>query len=345
MPEEREKLRAARRQFAGRYRRPLDPPLISIVVATYNRSAILLDRTLPTLLAQDYPQFEVVIVGDCCTDDTQQRLAQLNDPRVRFENLPERQNYPEDRVHRHLVSGVKPLNRALQLARGDWIAHADDDEMFVSTHLSALWEFAERHGHEYVWGQQLQEVEPGKWIQQGSATPYLFDVPHSTLMYRTYLRCFAYDPESWRIEMCHDRHRLRRMKLAGVRAGFLPLVVTMAPLRPNTTRPWAAAEDRLKDKGHRCRWPSEDLVGVGFSRSSESRCEFRSAEASTPTNADAVVTAYGFLPGSLPSSRRSPKVLPSTELFSFSVFFRTSLIFSASLTFFMSPKFLANALP
>ena len=244
VPDEWEKLRQARKTFGQRYGNVLSPPLISITVATYNRAAILLDRTLPSLLAQDYPHFEIIIVGDGCTDETFKRLEQLSDPRVRFENLAERQQYPEDRVHRHLVSGVKPLNRAIELAQGDWIAHCDDDEIFLANHLTALWEFAERGGFEYVWAQQLQEVEPGKWIQQGTAPPYLFDVPHTTLMYRTYLKCFPYDAESWRIEQCHDRHRLRRMRLAGVRSGFLPQVITIAPLRPNTTRPWAAAEDR-----------------------------------------------------------------------------------------------------
>jgi hypothetical protein len=62
-------------------------------------------------------------------------------------------------------------------------------------------------------------------------------------MYRSYLKCFPYDEQAWQDGICHDRHRLRRMRLAGVRAGFLPRVVTLAPLRPNTTRPWAAAED------------------------------------------------------------------------------------------------------
>jgi len=243
VPGERQKLLAARAEFGSRYGRLLDPPLISITIATYNRRQILLERTLPTLFAQDYSRFEIVIVGDCCTDDTMEQLAKLGDPRVRFENMPERQRYPEDRAHRHLVAGVQPLNRAIQLAQGDWIAQCDDDEMFLSTHLTALWEQAERRNWEYVWGQQLQEVEPGNWIQQGSATRHVFDVPHSTLMYRSYLRCFPYDPEAWRVEMCHDRHRLRRMRLAGVRAGFLPQVVTLAPLRPNTTRPWGAAED------------------------------------------------------------------------------------------------------
>jgi hypothetical protein len=243
VPVERERLREARKSSAGRYRRPLEPPLISITVATYNRSAILLERTLPSLLAQDYPNLEVIVGGDGCTDDTFERLTQLANPRVRFENLPARQNYPADKAQRHLVAGVKALNRAVELAQGDWIAHCDDDEQFVSNHVSLLWEFAEHYGYEYVWAQQLQEVEPGKWTQQGMATPYLFDVPHTTLMYRSYLKCFPYDEQAWQDGICHDRHRLRRMRLAGVRAGFLPRVVTLAPLRPNTTRPWAAAED------------------------------------------------------------------------------------------------------
>ncbi len=242
--EERQELIAARRSCTAPYRRPFDPPLISVVIATYNRSEILTQRTLPALLCQDYPHLEIIIVGDGCTDDTMQRLAQMNDARIRFENLAERGKYPDAREARHMVSGVPPINRAMALAQGDWIAHCDDDELFTSKHVLQLWEHAERYAYEYVWAQQLQEVAPGNWIQQGTSALHRFDIPHSTLLYRTYLRCFQYDIESWKFGLGADRHRLRRMRLAGVRCGFLSKVVTLAPLRPFTTRPWAEAEDR-----------------------------------------------------------------------------------------------------
>ncbi|MDO8665381.1 MAG: glycosyltransferase, partial [Gemmatimonadales bacterium] len=63
-------------------------------IATYNRGAVLCERTIPTVLAQTYPHFELLIVGDHCTDDTEERVKALKDPRIRFVNLPERGNYP-----------------------------------------------------------------------------------------------------------------------------------------------------------------------------------------------------------------------------------------------------------
>lgn len=51
-------------------------PSISIVVTSRNYLEQL-QRLLPTLLAQDYPNFEVVVVDDCSTDGTDWLLAEL----------------------------------------------------------------------------------------------------------------------------------------------------------------------------------------------------------------------------------------------------------------------------
>jgi hypothetical protein len=64
-------------------------------------------------------------------------------------------------------------------------------------------------------------------------------------MFRSYLRCLRYDPQSWHLALGADRHLLRRMRLCGVRPGFLDRIVTIGALRPGTTRPWAQAEDRV----------------------------------------------------------------------------------------------------
>jgi|SRR5947209_14184932 len=65
-------------------------PLVSICVATVDRAGLLLERCIPSLLAQTYRNLQIVVVGDNCMDDTMQRLASHGDSRIQFVNLPGR---------------------------------------------------------------------------------------------------------------------------------------------------------------------------------------------------------------------------------------------------------------
>lgn len=58
-------------------------PSVSIVVTSRNYKSHL-EELLPSLLSQDYPDFEVVVVDDCSTDGTEWLLAQM---KIRYNNL------------------------------------------------------------------------------------------------------------------------------------------------------------------------------------------------------------------------------------------------------------------
>jgi glycosyltransferase involved in cell wall biosynthesis len=219
-------------------------PLVSVTVATWNRGAILAERTIPSVLAQSHRNFELIVVGDCCDDDTAERLARIDDPRLRFVNLPERGNYPEERFKRHCVAGSIPMMVAREMAQGLWISHLDDDEVYAPDHIAALLARAREADAELVWGRARYEIAPGEWRVEGSPAFETYDIPHSTAFMRSYLKLFREDMECWKLELGADRHRFRRMRLAGVRAAFLDRTVTVGPLRPDTTRQWAEAEDR-----------------------------------------------------------------------------------------------------
>lgn len=236
-------LAQARAEHARRGPEPANP-LVSVTIATWNRAQVLVERTLPTVFAQTYPHFEVVIVGDGCTDDTEARVAAIGDPRIRFENLAQRGTYPKDREHRHMVAGTYPINRALSLARGQWIAHLDDDDQWTPNHLERLLRHAQAHDCELVWSKSRVEREPGRWDVEGGADFALCNIPHSTAVFRSYLRLFEFDSQCWRLTIGCDRHVMRRMWACGVRPGFVDEVTMIAQLRPGTTRPFAMAEDR-----------------------------------------------------------------------------------------------------
>lgn len=223
-------------------------PLISVVIATYNRADLLVERSLKSVLAQTYQNFEVIVVGDGCTDHTAEAIATLHDPRIHYFNLNERGKYPQNPKHCWFVAGTLPVNYGNKQAKGLWIAHLDDDEIFTPEHLEKLLRAAQNGNYEFVYSKVRQEQQPGVWVNVGK-TPmikylYMNYCGHSTTLWRNYLNCFNYDINSWRINVPGDFNRWSRLLLAGVRIGFLPEVTAIAPLRPGVTLFGHLSEDR-----------------------------------------------------------------------------------------------------
>jgi hypothetical protein len=202
-------------------------PLVTVRIATYNRAEILVERTLPTVFAQTYPHLEVLIVGDHCTDDTAQRLARIPDRRVRFVNLPERGRYPERPWARWMVAGAAPMNHALDVARGEWIAPLDDDDEFTPDHVEALLDACRRERWEMAFGVARMQLPWAEWREVGSAPLRADHVCHSAVLYWSGLRFMPHNWNAWRMGEPGDWNLWRRMKWSGVRIGFVPKVVTI----------------------------------------------------------------------------------------------------------------------
>src|SRR5258708_4622321 len=137
-------------------------PLVTVTVATYNRAQLLTDRCIPSVLGQTYPNLELIIVGDGCTDETEEAVRRITDPRLKFYNLAERGNYPRDKRRRWMVAGAPAMNIAASLAKGDYLTHLDDDDEYVPQRLEKLVEFAVANSCDLVW-------HPF-WWEQGDGT-------------------------------------------------------------------------------------------------------------------------------------------------------------------------------
>ena len=89
-------------------------PWFTISISSFNRSRIL-QRCLDTCLSQSFTDFEVLVVDDGSTDDTQKMLSAVTDPRLR--------------VLRHEVNRGLPAARDTGAtgARGEWIVTLDSD--------------------------------------------------------------------------------------------------------------------------------------------------------------------------------------------------------------------------
>src|SRR5262249_28181342 len=99
-------------------------PLVSIITATYNRSNVL-QYTIASVLRATFADWELLVVGDACTDDTEEVVSAFHDPRIRFFNLA--QNVGEQ-------SG--PNNAGCQYARGSYIAYLNHDDLWLPGHLA-----------------------------------------------------------------------------------------------------------------------------------------------------------------------------------------------------------------
>ena len=57
------------------------PPLVSIVIATYNRSQVVA-HAIDSVRRSTVADWELIVVGDHCTDDTEAVVAGFADPRI-----------------------------------------------------------------------------------------------------------------------------------------------------------------------------------------------------------------------------------------------------------------------
>lgn len=98
-------------------------PRVSVIIATYNWSSVL-PYSIGSVLRQTMQDFEVLVVGDGCTDDSEAVVAAIGDPRIRWFNLPANT--------RHQSS---PNNEGLRQARGEFIAYLGHDDLWLPHHL------------------------------------------------------------------------------------------------------------------------------------------------------------------------------------------------------------------
>jgi glycosyltransferase involved in cell wall biosynthesis len=238
----------ARLLYSDSYKDKEEKPLISVCVPTYNRVELLLSRAIPSVLNQTYKNFEMIIIGDHCTDDTEKKVLEINDPRIRFYNIPKRgYRYPPTAENHWLAGPVIANNQALKMAKGKWITRIDDDDNWKEDHLASLLDFAQKGNYEFVSAKYEREVQGKKEVVDGERADGPYYNPKKmdagsgpklggvqTWMYRSYMKFFKYNINCWRKNWnrVNDVDLQYRMYRAGARIGFLDKVVAFIVPRP-----------------------------------------------------------------------------------------------------------------
>jgi len=236
----------ARLIYKHNYTKNIKTPLVSICIPTFNRGPILVERAIKSALAQTYKNIELIVVGDCCTDNTEELLSKIKDPRLKFYNMKKRKrSYPQTIENHWFVGPAAPANKAMELATGLWISRLDDDDTWSKDHVEKLLKFAIDGDFEFV--SALHEAERfgvRKVVQGTMALDRYYTRTDSinsskiggvsTWLYRSYLKGMKYNLNCWRKEWnkVNDIDLVLRIYHAGVKMGFLDEVVSYVLPRP-----------------------------------------------------------------------------------------------------------------
>ena len=107
--------------------------MVSIIIPTYNREKTLPD-SIRSVLAQTYPDFELIIADDCSTDHTADVVQAIGDPRIRYICLEKNQG------------ACAARNAGIKIAKGELIAFQDSDDTWYPQKLERLLAVMEETG-------------------------------------------------------------------------------------------------------------------------------------------------------------------------------------------------------
>jgi glycosyltransferase involved in cell wall biosynthesis len=96
-------------------------PTISVIIPVYNRQAFI-GEAIQSVLNQTYTDYEIIVVDDGSTDETATVVRRFDDQRVHY-------------IHQDNRGVAAARNHGLRLARGDFIAFLDSDDLFLREKL------------------------------------------------------------------------------------------------------------------------------------------------------------------------------------------------------------------
>lgn len=114
-------------------------PTVSIIISAYNRPQVI-PFAIKSVLASDFEDWELIVVGDGCNAETEKAVRAFSDPRIHFHNLPENTGHQS-----------APHNKGIELARGEFVLFLNQDDMYFPEHISKRVAFMRATGAGISW--------------------------------------------------------------------------------------------------------------------------------------------------------------------------------------------------
>ena len=101
-----------------------DKPIVTIIIATYNRPDVL-EFAVRSVQLQTIKKWELLVIGDNCNDKTQSVMNQfLTDPRISYINIPRRTGCQ-----------ALPNSAGMQVSKTRYLAFLNHDDIWLPDHL------------------------------------------------------------------------------------------------------------------------------------------------------------------------------------------------------------------
>lgn len=134
--------------------------LISVIMPAYNAESIIAD-SIDSVLSQTYENIELIVVDDGSSDKTLDIIEKLKLKDARIKSFPNEKN----------IGVSKTRNKAIKLAKGQWIAFLDSDDVWKKNKLmKQLWKAEEVNGDFIFTGAEYMNFESEMY-------PGIFEVP------------------------------------------------------------------------------------------------------------------------------------------------------------------------
>ena len=164
-------------------------PQISVVMITYNMAKYI-DESIKSVLDQSFEDFELLILDDCSTDNTNEIVAKYNDARVKYHKAEKNQGIPYMR------------NWGIELMQGKYMAILDSDDIAPPYRLKEQFDYMQAHPEIGVVG--------GDLFSFGSYAHYQKSLQgNENIQYRFLFRCPIANPSAMVRKSVIDQYMLR----------------------------------------------------------------------------------------------------------------------------------------
>lgn len=155
---------------------------VTVLMSVYNGDRYLLE-SIESILNQTFQDFELLIINDGSTDKTREIILSLNDSRIRL--VDNEQN----------IGLTRSLNKGLRLAKGEFVARQDADDLSAPDRLQQQVDFLDKHSEIALLGTWHQEIDadgnftgawdlPSNWTQIRWSILFYTPFVHSSIMMR-----------------------------------------------------------------------------------------------------------------------------------------------------------------
>lgn len=166
--------------------------LVSIIMPSYNTASYIAE-SIRSVINQTYKYWELIIVDDCSTDDTDEVVTSFHDERIRY--LKNEKN----------SGAAVSRNKALREAKGKWIAFLDSDDTWHSQKLEKQLEFMEEKGYSFTFT-DYRICENGRWL------PFVNTGPNKVTKRMLYDYCYFST-----ITVMYDREKVGLIQIADLK--------------------------------------------------------------------------------------------------------------------------------